>query len=291
MQSAMRSLTLTLVLAVSSAVAQAQGTYEVGPKDILTITVLGQQDLTNDFAVDAEGLLTLPVLGKVKASELTTDELQRKLTTLLADGYLRSPQVSVAVKEFKSQRVFVTGAVARPGPYALKSDRSLLALLGDIGGPGPDAGHEVIVIHAPAAAAPEAAPMPAEIPVDTEGTAHPEQVSGAEVIRISLQRLQAGDLDQNIQLRAGDTVYFPTAQQIYISGQVARPGPYRYQEGLTVLQALTIAGGVTARGAAGRTKIVRMVEEGGDKKRKELKAKMTDLVQPQDTLVVPERFF
>jgi polysaccharide export outer membrane protein len=82
-------------------------------------------------------------------------------------------------------------------------------------------------------------------------------------------------------------VYFPRAAQIYITGSVARPGPYKYQEGMTLLQALTLAGGVTERGAAGRTKIVRIV--GG--KKKEAKAKPTDVVLPEDLIVVPERFF
>ena len=72
-----------------------------------------------------------------------------------------------------------------------------------------------------------------------------------------------------------------------MTGSVARPGPYRYQEGMTVLQVLTLAGGVTERGSSGRVKIVRVVAG----KRQEIKVKMTDAVGPEDTLVVPERFF
>jgi polysaccharide export outer membrane protein len=90
-----------------------------------------------------------------------------------------------------------------------------------------------------------------------------------------------------VLLQAGDTVYFPRAAQIYITGSVSRPGPYKYQVGMTLLQALTLAGGVTDRGAAGRTKIVRIV----DGKKKETKAKPTDLVLPEDLIQVPERFF
>ena len=92
---------------------------------------------------------------------------------------------------------------------------------------------------------------------------------------------------RRITLKAGDTVYFPKASLVYVMGSVARPGPYRYQEGMTVLQALTLAGGATDRGSAGRTKVVRIV--GG--KKVERKVKATDLVLPEDTLVVPERFF
>jgi polysaccharide export outer membrane protein len=90
-----------------------------------------------------------------------------------------------------------------------------------------------------------------------------------------------------VALEAGDTVYFPKASQVYVMGSVARPGPYRYQEGMTVLQVLTLAGGVTERGSQGRAKFVRIV--GG--KKVEKKAKATDVVLPADTIVVPERFF
>jgi len=270
----------------------AQDAYEMGPGDVIRLVVIGQNELSQDFTLDPEGMLTLPLLGKVKGSGLTAQELERKLTTLLADGYLKKPQVSVAVKEFRSQSVFVTGEVPRPGTYPLRADRSLLALLGDIGSLGPNAGHEVVVMR-PAASDAASAPVaqPAEIPTDTEAAPLPPVPAGAETIRVSLRRLQAGEMDQNIALQAGDTVFFPPARQVYISGQVARPGSYKYQEGMTVLQVLTLAGGVTPRGAAGRTKIVRTVEEDGEQKRREVKAKMEDLVLPEDTLVVPERFF
>ena len=72
------------------------------------------------------------------------------------------------------------------------------------------------------------------------------EVPGAEVFRVSVQELQSGNPERNILLHAGDTVYVPRAAQVYISGSVARPGPIRYQEGMTLLQALTVAGGVNA---------------------------------------------
>jgi polysaccharide export outer membrane protein len=284
--------------------------------------------MTGSYAVDAEGMLGFPVLGKVKASEHTTLDLERKLTTLLADGILKRPQVTVTVAEYGSQKVFVAGEVPRPGQYALKADRSLLVLLGDIGPLGPDAGHEVIVVRPPSPAAPsspvggpspsvtesdDAILFPAEAAAQAaaarevsektgdapaSGTAAtpspatgipglPFLAPGSEVFRVSLLELQSGNPEKNIALKAGDTVFFPRAAQVYVMGSVARPGPYRFQEGMTVLQALTLAGGATARGSAGRTKVIRIV----DSKKVEKKAKATDLVLPEDTLVVPERFF
>ena len=74
---------------------------------------------------------------------------------------------------------------------------------------------------------------------------------GSEVFHISLLELQSGNPEKNIAPRAGDTVYFPKAAQVYVMGSVARPGSYRYQEGMTVMQALTLAGGATERASGG----------------------------------------
>jgi polysaccharide export outer membrane protein len=302
-------------LVVGAAALCFAADYEIGPGDVLKVVVLGQAEMTGSFTVGPDGLVGFPILGKVKASENTTLELERKLTILLADGILKRPQVTVTVGEYGSQKVFVTGEVLRPGQYPLKSDRNLLALLGDVGGLGPNAGHEVIVVRPPAgnaglggpavplsltdapgsgsapasgAPAPETTPTTEAVPAAAGGIPGlPFLAPGSEVFHISLLELQSGNPEKNIALRAGDTVYFPKAAQVYVMGSVVRPGPYRYQEGMTVMQALTLAGGATERGSGGRTKVIRIV----DGKKIERKAKATELVLPEDTLVVPERFF
>ena len=97
----------------------------------------------------------------------------------------------------------------------------------------------------------------------------------------------SGNPAKNMELLPNDTIYFPRAANIYVTGYVFRPGPIRYQEGLTVFQALTLAGGVTEKGSQ-KVKIVRVV----DGKPTEIKGtKLTDLLQPEDTIKVPERFF
>jgi len=345
-----------------AAAAFAGSDYEIGPGDKLRLVIAGQPDHSGDVEVDADGFILipkLPDLGKVKASEFTTAELERKLTTLLADGYFKRPQVSVTVADFGSQKVYVAGEVQKPGQYALKADRRLLVLLSDIGPLTPNAGHEVIVVRPPAAGSAAAAPSSdsgesasegqdadtgassAEKPPagerskgskktksdgktepsappeagggkeqagkkaksetrPSEGTAAasappavpvvpglPSLPPGTEVFHISLLELQSGNPEKNIALQAGDTVYFPRASQVYVMGSVARPGPIRFQEGMTVLQALTQAGGASDRGSSGRTKVIRIVNG----KKAEHKAQPTEIVQPEDTLFVPEKFF
>jgi len=264
--------------------------YEIGSGDVLHVIVLDQAGLTGDFKVDPEGLLSFPFLGKVKVSGMATPEVERKLTTLLSEGYLRKPRVSVAIKEFGSQLVYVTGEVKTPGPYSLKADRSPLTLLTQVGELTPNAGHEVVVVRppgldfAPPLAEDTAAPNP---PAARPGPPIPGEVPGAEIFRINMRELKAGYPERNILLQAKDTVFVPKAAQVYVLGQVARPGAYRYEEGLTVFQALLAAGGVTERGSNKGVKIVRIV----DGKSKDIKPKMDEAVLPEDTIRVPERFF
>jgi polysaccharide biosynthesis/export protein len=271
--------------------------YEIGAGDVLRVAVFGQPDMTGEFPVDGQGLMTFPFLGKVKASGLSPVELERKLTTLLGEGYLKRPHVSVAVKEFHSQRVFVTGEVARPGPYGLRQEKSLLALLGDVGELTPSAGHEVLIIRPPKSdpapdpgiptdsPSPAPTPSPSPSPLILQGL--PGEVPGSEVFHVSLRELRSGNPDKDFRLEPGDTVYFPKAAQVYVTGYVNRPGSFRFEEGTTVLQALALAGGISEKGSSGGVRIVRIVAG----KKKEVKAKPTDFVQPEDTIMVPERFF
>jgi polysaccharide export outer membrane protein len=100
--------------------------------------------------------------------------------------------------------------------------------------------------------------------------------------------MQDGGATLNIVLRDGDTISVPRAESVYVLGQVKNPNAYALQQkNTTVLQALSLAGGVTDRGSMSRIKIMRIVK--GD--RKELKVKLTDVVQPGDTIFVNDRLF
>jgi polysaccharide export outer membrane protein len=107
------------------------------------------------------------------------------------------------------------------------------------------------------------------------------------VIRVNLREIQEGALSKNVQLRDGDTLVVPKARSVYVFGQVKTPGAYPVDKDTTVLQALSLAGGVSDRGSTGRIKIVRTIEG----KKKEIKVKLTDTVEPGDTIIVAERFF
>jgi polysaccharide export outer membrane protein len=298
----------------TAALLLAQEIYEIGPSDVVKVVVLGQDQMSGEFTVDRQGMIQFPFLGSVKASEMSPKDLERKLTTLLSDGYLKRPQVSVTVKESQSQRVYVTGLVGKPGAYGLRADRSLRGLLADIGELAPDAGHEVVVIRPPppepapvetpspepvvpegegdgdeksgSEEEPKPEPTPTPVPTPTPDPSLPGAVPGAEVFRLSLREVRSGNPEKDFQIEPGDTIYVPKAAQVYVTGFVARPGAIRFEEGMTLYKAISLAGGVTERGSS-KAKIVRIV----DGRRKEVKAKPTDLLLPEDTIVVGERFF
>ncbi len=265
-------LACALSLLVPSGAA-AQTDYVIGPQDVLTVTVYDHADLSGKFSVEADGTLTFPLIGRVKAAGLTLRALEDTLKTQFADGYLKSPQVAVAIDEYKSQRVFVMGEVRGPGAYQLTGDMTIIEALAKAGGVTQTSAEEILVVR-PSASAKSAGPA---APNDTEST----------VLKVNIRELQAGALSQNLLLRDGDTIVVGRSQAVYVFGQVRAPGAYPIARGTTVLQALSLAGGVTDRGSTGRVKVVRAQ----DGKNRELKVKLTDIVEPGDTLIVGERFF
>ena len=262
-------LLLVLFLGLTTGLA-AQTNYVIGAQDVLTIAVFGETDLSGKYTVEQDGTFTFPLIGRVKPGGLTLRGFEQELKKQLADGFLRNPQVTVGVETYRSQRILVMGEVRAPGEYQMTGDMTLLAALARAGSPTPTAGHEALIIRAA-----------------RHSTGARSDDPETEILHIDLADLQAGDLTLNIPLQDGDTINVPKAQSVFVSGYVKAPGAYAIDRGATVLQVLALAGGVTDRGAEGRATILRMVSG----KQKEIKTKLTDTVEPGDTLVVRERRF
>jgi polysaccharide biosynthesis/export protein len=265
-------------LAAAAALAQPEeNEYLIGSQDIVTVTVYDHADLTGKYTVESDGSFTFPLIGRVKASGLTRHQLEESLKTSLSDGYLKNPQISVSMDEYKSQRVFVMGEVRAPGAYQLTGNMTIIEVLAKAGGTTQTAAEEVLIVR-PHAAGRGSGPVEGPtLATDSEAT----------VLKTNIRELQSGSLSQNLTLKDGDTIVVNKAQSVYVFGQVRAPGAYPIDRGTTVLQALSLAGGVTDRGSTGRIKIVRTV----DGAKKELKVKLTDTVEPGDTLIVAERYF
>lgn len=252
--------------------------YVIGPQDVLQITVWDHEDLNREVTVSEDGNFSYPLIGKVHADGLTVSELEKEIEKRLSGKYIINPQVNITVKEYKSKQVFVLGEVGGtsaekgPGAYPLIGKTTLLEILAEAGGPTKDAGSEVIIIR----------------PKNKKANPTPlEKASKDEIIRVNLRRLLEGDMSQNIVLQPNDTIYVPKAEYFYVFGEVKKPGKYILERGITVLKAITIAGGTTEKAAINKTKIVR--ERDGQKI--EIKPKMTDPVYPGDTIIVPESLF
>lgn len=268
------------VAAVISARAQAPPSlpvvpdYVVGPQDVLTITSYDQADLSGRFTLQSDGTFTYPLIGRMKAGGFTLLALEDSLKARLKDGgFFKNPQLTVAVETYRSQKIFIVGEVRLPGTYPLSGEMNLVEAIARAGSALPSASGEAIIVR----------PPPGK-----SGPTLPNQDAAATTERVDLRAMQNGALTDNIILRDGDTVFVPRAGIVYVFGQVRNPGAYPLQEKDTsVLQALSLAGGITDRGATGRIKIVRVIA--GQKK--ELKVKLGDLVLPGDTVIVAERIF
>ncbi len=267
----MRSARLAVTLLVFAAVLVPMAfpstalseDYVVGERDVLRITVYDHSDLTTVARVSGEGTISFPLIGEVKVSGLTVPQIGARIEKMLADGYIVNPQVIVFIEEFRSKKVTAIGEVVKPGLYELPGQTTFLELLSRAGGLTKDAGDTAIVKR--------------------------KQGQGEESFTIDLKRLvEQGDTSADMNLQDGDSIYIQKAGFFYVSGEVKKPDAYKFEEGTTVLKAITMAGGFTDKAAEKRIKIKR--KEG----RKEItleKVGLDELVKADDVIVVPESFF
>lgn len=278
---------LALLLALTQAPAEHKSDYQIGPSDVLRITVYGHEDLTQTVVVQSDGTFMFPLVGRLTASGDTPGELAQKLTVLLGQGYIRKPEVTVVVQEFKSKNIYVMGAVSRPGTYPMMGSMTLVEALARAGPLSPTAAAEIVVVRPPAGqetAGPIVPPAGDGQPADP---AVAVEASRAQVIKVNLAEIQAGNLESNVALQANDTVFVPEAPQVFVSGEVRNPGGFAYRPGLSVRQLVSMAGGLTPEGSMGRLRAIRKK----DGRSKEVKIGLDDPIQPGDTLVVRRKLF
>jgi polysaccharide export outer membrane protein len=255
--------------------------YAIGGKDILKIVVFEEPDLSKDeVRVSIDGFITFPLIGRVRAEGLTANELEKEMVHRLGKDFLVNPQVTVQVKEFASKTVNVLGAVKTPGAISLQGPTTLLETLARAGGVNVEvAGRSIVVLR----------------PLSRKNGDERE----VKHITINLTHLmKGGDLSQNILLQDKDTVFIPQADQIFVFGEVKNPGPYKLREKtISVVEAITMAGGPTRLGATNRTRIVRV--EGSEERVINVNVeditkgdKSKDIaLQSGDIIVVPETYF
>ncbi len=239
--------------------------YKLAPKDVIEIIVEDAQELTTNYTIQSNGIIPLRFLGATKVAGLTTNELGNIITNGLRDRYLKDPKVYVSVKQYNSRTFFVQGAVRSPGAFVIAGKPSLFRLLTIAGGLQDNHGLNAFIFR-------EVKPKPEKIELGSQqqitnganttttpddnsklkeiannakgietGTIDNEQ--DIELITANIGGIIRGRMDNNIIIQPGDVVYVPPGDVFYVSGEVKSPGAFPLRQGITLRQAITLAGG------------------------------------------------
>jgi protein involved in polysaccharide export with SLBB domain len=244
--------------------------------DQLSITTLNEANFTVKGAlVDADGTIDFPYLGRIKVAGLTVQELEADLKHRLSDGWLHDPQITIDLVQALSKKVLVTGQVRSPGAYPFAGQWTVMQAIVQAGSTTEAASDTAVILRANADGSVVSA----------------DQSTAAMRVPVDLHKLlDLGDMSQNYGLNDGDTVIVEKAEPAIVSGEVKSPGQIAVRRGLTVQQAVALAGGLTDKGKSSGIKIERPAKD-PTKKPDEIEVKdwKTELVRAGDTIIVPRR--
>ncbi len=222
--------------------------YRLGVNDVVTISVLGLEEIHEHQArIGTTGTIDLLLVGRVHAADLTVEELRDRITERLGH-YMKDPQVTVSIGEFQSQPVSVIGAVRNPGLLQLEGRKTLVEVLSLAGGLRQDAGYMVKITR-----------RVEEGPIPLPG-AQADPTGRFSVAEVDLPAvMEARTPENNIAIRANDVISVPVAKMVYVIGGVQRAGAFAFAErdGISVLQAVSMANGLAPDAAPGNVKILR----------------------------------
>jgi polysaccharide export outer membrane protein len=249
----------------TAAVPAQKADYVLGAGDVIKVTVFQSPELSLETRIPESGVVNYPLLGPVTLGGLTVSEAEKRLADgLLTGKYLKQPQVSILVAQLRGSQASVLGHAVRPGRYPLELAATRLSdLMALAGGVAPD-GSDILTV------------------VGTrDGKPFRKQIDFRTLFR------GAGS-DQDIVMQNNDVVYVDRVPQIYIYGEVQRPGALRLERGMTVLQALAAGGGLTLRGTQRGIRVHRKAADGTVQ---ELSPALQDTLQQDDVVYVRESLF
>ena len=211
-----------LSLAVES--GTGGGLYRVGPEDQLKIEFFGVPELSREYRVDGQGNIMMPLVGQVAVAGLTLDEIEQTVAAKYGESYLRSPQASARVTEYRSQQFTIVGAVANPRVYSVSRQTSLIEALAMAGGVTVDAGD---VIHV------------------TDRVRNPENGElQTRSMLVAVDELMRDAAEHNVVLGETALINVPRGGFVFVEGAVNRPGGVTLRGDITVLKAIAEAGGM-----------------------------------------------
>jgi polysaccharide biosynthesis/export protein len=237
----------------------------LGVGDILRISVYQNPDLSIETRVSELGQINYPLIGVVPVGGLKVSAAEQLIEKRLREGgFVLKPQVTIATVQIRSNQISILGQVPKPGRYPIEIVGSKVS--------------EMI------AAAGGVMPTGADV-VTLVGTRDGKPVK----LEIDLPAiLQSGRSDLDVVVENGDIIYVDRAPTFYMYGEVQRPGQMRLERGMTLLQAMAGAGGLTPRGTERGIRVHRK-DANGAVKISELK--MNDPILQDDVIYVRESLF
>ena len=271
---------------VSAAPPPAPTAYVIGRSDQIHIRMEPDmsmdpaQKCTNDYTVGADGAIIFCMLGTVKIEGMTAREIESKLETeFKTHGLYQNPNVTVDVKDYRSQSVYVNGQVRQPGEVPLKgNEMTLMHAITAAGGYTPEAGPDVFVLRPP------------QSPTNP-GTTRAVSQDDPTAQRFTYRKgdIMAPPSFFDPPLLAGDNVFVATAQMFYINGEVRSSSHYVWEPCMTISRAIAMAGGTTAKASLGRSEIQRIDAKG--KVQHVGGLKLETPVYPRDTIIIKTSLF
>ncbi len=246
--------------------------YHIGVGDTLSVTVWEEPKLNGVFSVLPDGMITMPLLGTFRAAGYTSESLSRHIARRMSAIFRKEPSVTVTVKGMGNNFFYVSGAVGKPGVVPFTHNIRLLQAIILAGGATMAAKEDSVVL-----------------------------IRDNVPRTLSIEKLDQGkDLSQNIRILPQDIIIVPVkTEQIYLMGEVAGPGAYYFNKGMTVMQALIQAHGFTQFASLGSVRIIRKQKDGTKKIvhidinhiEDEKKTEAKEYLKPGDLIYVPQRMF
>ena len=259
-----RSVLMVCAVLLAAPAWSADSEYRMGTGDVLHITVYGQPDLTTEARVGENGSITFPLIGDVKLAGSTPAQGETEIAKRLSKGgFILEPFVTLNVVQYRGQQISVLGRVNRPGKYTLERVSRVTDALALAGGIIIDGADIVTLMRV------------------KDGKAEYRDID-------TIALFKPGGEASNELVQDGDIINVARQPMFYIYGEVQRPGAFRLEQNMSVVQALSMGGGLSSRGTQRGIKILRRATNGT---LQELDAELADLVKKDDVIYVKESLF